>query len=127
MSSHHKKVDRIEPYAERCAAILKNRASAGIHVITTGRARKGVAAGELVKGPLTPARLADMPQAVADFHDVSQASVIVREPGEELTDREPAEIFQFGTRLMYAWLAFSGHREPLSSPYYSPSIRVSRG
>ena len=38
------------------------------------------------------ARMADMPSAVPDLHDVGQAGIIVREPGKKLPHREPAKL-----------------------------------
>jgi hypothetical protein len=62
-------------------------------VIATGRAGEGSASGQLVEGAFDAARITDVPLAIADLHDVGQASIVIREAFEKLPNRELAEFF----------------------------------
>ena len=52
------------------------------------RARVGAPLGDLMIGRIFAALRADVTQSVTDIHDLNQASVIIRELGEEFLDRK---------------------------------------
>lgn len=87
-----KEVDRIEPRLKRRAAVLKDRAGAGVDVIAAGGAGEGPASGDLVKGALNAAFAADVAKAIADLHDSRQASIVVLELREEVADRKCLDV-----------------------------------
>jgi hypothetical protein len=51
-----------------------------------------------------PALAAHMTEAVADFHDVVKARVVIREPLKEFVDRQATEIFFLGLWFVLQWL-----------------------
>jgi hypothetical protein len=57
-------------------------------MIAAFRARISAAFRELMKSRVFAAVAADMPNAIAQLDDAFQASVVIRELGEELTDGE---------------------------------------
>src|SRR4051794_22684916 len=102
MTCRDEEIDCIEPDRQRCSAILKDRASAGIHMVATVRTRERAAISKLVECAFNTALSAVVPLTMANLHDVGQAGVIVREPSKEFPH---CELTQFVERL--------GHDHPL--------------
>src|SRR5471030_2943277 len=91
MPRRHEQIDRIELHAKRCARVVEDSVGRRVHLIATGRARERTAASELVEGALNPASVANVPRPIANFHDVVEAGLIIRETGEKLAYREPTK------------------------------------
>ena len=88
MACRDKEVDRIEPRLERGAGVLKHGASSRINVVATSGASPCAAVCQAVEGAVDTASAADMAWAVANVEDMDEASLIIREPCEELADVE---------------------------------------
>lgn len=99
MARHDKKIDRIEPRLQRGVTILKDHAGARISVVATKGASEGVATGDFMERCLIATRATDVMQAVPNFHDALQASVIICELLKRLN------ITDFASGLAWAFAA----------------------
>jgi hypothetical protein len=105
VASGDKKIDRIEPRLQRGVTILKDCASAWVNVIATKGASEGVAPRDFMESCLIAACAADVAQAIPNFHNAFQASIIIRELFKELANRIWLNIADFTSGLAWAFAA----------------------
>src|SRR2546423_11249634 len=102
MPCRHKQVDRVEPHAQRCPCVLKDRAGARMHVEAAMSASVCGAISETMKGRNLAALVAEMPQPVANCHQMLEAAFLSREPLKELANREGLNVAGFRRRFAMA-------------------------
>src|SRR5437660_2068689 len=107
MPGRDKQVDRVKPHAQRRPRILKNRARARMHVEAAMSASVCGAISETMKGRNLAALVAEMPQPVANCHQMLEAAFLSREPLKELANREGLNVAGF--RRRFAMARRAGH------------------
>jgi hypothetical protein len=108
VASDDEKIDRIEPRLQRRMTILKDRASAWVNVIATKGASERMAPRDLMESCFIAARAANVTQAIPNFHNAFQASIVISEFFKEFANRKLLNIADLRTSLALA-VATAGH------------------